>query len=449
MKQKESWGSAMGFILSSIGYAVGLGAIWRFPYVIGTSGGGMFLIVCAVLSIVVAVPLLLCELTLGRTTGETAIVGMRQLAGKGSPWVMFGWTGVAAAFVMISYYVTVVGDVLYYVYKGITSDITALPQAELSGLYDTLQASAPSKLFWTVLILIASAAILWQGVQKGIEAASKVLLPLLFVFLFVLAFRGCTMEGASVGITWLFTPDFTKLNMTTIMSALSQVFFLAGVALSSAFAFGSYLDREKSDIPFSTIVIVLSNFAVAILAGLAIFPALFSYGMEPNAGAGLVFMAMPVVFGDMAGGRIWMTVFFFLVLIAGMTSILGLFEGLSATLADAFGKSKKQMLLILTPLIAISSLPAILASTLLKDVTILGMDTFTFMDFLSVGLLVPVGALILNIYAAHKYPFEKLAEEGSVGAKHFNIPLWLAPILKYVIPVITAVVLVAGVVSYI
>lgn len=448
MNEKESWGSSIGFLLSSIGYAVGLGAIWRFPYMIGTSGGGIFLLLCAVLSIIIAVPLLLCELTLGRSTGSTAVVGMRQLAGRGSPWVMFGWLGVTAAFIMISYYVTIVGDVLFYVFKGLSTDITAYSMDELVGIYGQLQSSAATKLFWTALALTLSAAILWRGVQKGIEAASKVLLPMLFVFLFAMAVRGCSMPGAGAGIKWLFTADFSKLTAGTFMSALSQVFFLAGVALSTAFAFGSYLDRDKSDIPFSTVVIVLSNFVVAILAGLAIFPALFSYGMDPKAGAGLVFMTMPVVFSDMAGGRWWMSLFFFLVLIAGMTSILGLFEGVNSTLAEAMGVSKKKMLLILTPLLALCSLPAILAGTVLKDVTIFGMDCFTFMDFLAVGLLVPIGALVLDIYSAYKYPFSRLAAEGSQGAKHFRIPLWLSPWLKFGVPAVTIAVLIAGVMSY-
>ncbi len=446
--KKESWGSTFGFIMTSIGYAVGLGAIWKFPYMIGMNGGGIFLLLCIILAILVAVPLAWGELTLGRYTQCSALVGMRRLEGKGNFWQAIGWLGFATAFTLTAYYITIVGDVLFYIFTFISGGLEGLSVDEMASFYTQLNQDIATKLFWTALTLVLMTLIISRGVQGGLEAANKILIPCLFIFLFILGIRGLTLPGGIDGLVWMFQPDFSKLTPSVLYAALNQVFFLAGVGFATMFSFGAYLDPKQSDIPFNGSIIILSNMLVAILAGIAIFPALFSYGMEITSGSGLTFQTLPYVFNEMPMGRLWGGLFFILLFCAGFSTILGLTEGMVSTLSDAFRLDRKKMTFIIVIFLFVCSIPSILSTNVWAHIRPLNMDLFTFMDFLAVGLFCPLGCILIALYVAYRFPFSKLVAESSIGAKYFTIPSWMKLWYLAAIPLITLFVLVVGILSY-
>lgn len=450
VEEKQSWGSAFGFIMTSIGFAVGLGAIWKFPYMIGMNGGGVFLLFCIIFMILVCIPMAWAELTLGRYTQKTAIVGMRDLAGEGSPWQLLGWFGFIAGYIMVTYYVTIVSDVLFYVFKFASGGLVGMSVEEMAAYYNNDVNGNPAlKVGMTALMFVLTAAVLWFGVQKGLEAANKVLIPMLFFFLIILAIRGLMLPGGMDGVNWMFTPDFSLISGDFFLAVLNQCFFLAGIGLASLFSFGSYLDPEESDIPFNGAVIIMSNMVIAILAGLAIFPALFSYDMEVSAGSGLVFMTLPYVFNDMAMGTLWGTLFFLLLFAAGWSSILGLFEGSVSVIADVIKWNRRKTLVLLFVISFILSLPAALAYTpALADFTILGMDCLTFMDFLAICIFCPLSGILMCIYVTFKWPFSQLITQSSIGAKYFHIPRTLKYWLGIGLPIICGIVIITGVISY-
>lgn len=445
--KKEGWGSAFGFVITSIGYAVGLGAIWKFPYMIGMNGGGVFLLICFVLIITVAVPLCWAELTLGRYTQKSVIVGMRELDGKGSPWVVLGWTGLAACTILASYYITIVSDVMFYIFRFATGGLSGMSMEDISLYYSSLQIDMVYKFGTVALLYVLTVLVLMGGIQKGLERANKILIPALFLFLLILGIRGLMLPGGIDGVVWMFTPDWSRLNGSVIMSALNQCFFFSGVAMATLFAFGSYLDRENSDIPFSGSVIVLSNLVVAALAGTAIFSSLFAYNMDVTSGSGLVFQTLPYIFCDMPGGMVWGTLFFILLFAAGWSSLLGLYEGAASVIVDSYGFSRKKSLLIITVVMFVLSIPTILSTTVWADVRPLGMDLFTFMDFVTLLIAVPIGAVMISLYVGTKF-WDRFLQNVNIGAKYFRIPSILRIWYIAVLPLITVLVMIFGIKSY-
>ena len=445
--EKQQWGSAFGFIITSIGYAVGLGAIWKFPYMIGMNGGGIFLLMCIIFAIIIAIPLCWAELTIGRYTQKSQIQAMRELNGKGSIWVAAGWLGAATCTIMISYYITIVSDVMFYIFKFASGGLKGMSIDEVSAYYSALQTDMGFK--WiTVLILYAlTMIVILGGVQKGLERANKVLIPGLFAFLVVLAIRGLMLPGGIDGVVWMFTPDFSVLSSSVVMAGLNQCFFLAGVGMASLVSFGSYLDKENSDIPFSGSVIILSNLVVAMLAGVAIFTCLFSYDMELASGSGLVFMTMPYVFYDMPGGVLWGTLFFVLLFAAGWSSVLGLYEGSISIVSEAVGWTRKKGTVIMTIILIILSAPTVFSTTIWANVRPLGMDLFTFMDFVAMLITLPIGAIITSIFVATKF-WDTYMEQSAIGAKYFKVPKFLKPWYLIVLPAVTALVVIVGVAGY-
>ncbi len=445
--EKQQWGSAFGFIVSSVGYAVGLGAIWKFPYMIGMNGGGIFLLLCIIFCVIIAIPLCWSELTFGRYTQKSIISGYRELCGKGTFWVAAGWFGAATVTIMISYYITIVSDVMFYIFRYASGFFKGMSIEDVGAYYSGLQVNMPFKFITVIILYLLTCLVILGGVQKGLERANKILIPALFIFLVILAVRGLMLPGGVEGVKWMFTPDFSKLSGSVVMAGLNQCFFLAGVGMASLWSFGSYLDKENSDIPFSGTVIILSNIVVAMLAGIAIFTALFSYNMELTSGSGLTFMTMPYVFSDMPGGIIWGTLFFFLLFAAGWSSVLGLYEGAVSVISEPFGWSRKKGILIMTIIMFILSIPTLLSTTAWANVKPLGMDLFTFMDFVAMLITLPIGAIITSIFTATK-GWNILIEHSAQGAKYFRVPKILKGWYLVVLPVVTAAVVVVGVASY-
>jgi NSS family neurotransmitter:Na+ symporter len=443
-EDNKHWGSMFGFLMTAIGYAVGLGAIWRFPYLIGANGGGIFLLVMIVMSLVVAVPLIIGELTLGRSTQKTAIAGMRELEGK-SKWTLIGWMGAIAATLLMSYYVMIAGNVLHYFILSVAGGFEGASGADMEPLFNGLMANTPLVLFYDAALLVAASIIISRGIKGGIEAFAKVALPVLFAFLVVLGIKSLTLSGAGEAVKWFLTPDISKFTPSVLLDALSQTFFLAGVGLAAAFAFGSYLPKE-SNLTKSGVIIVMSNMIVAVLAGLVIFPAVFTYGVEPSAGSSLVFQTMPIMFEHMAGGRLFGSMFFFLLFIAAFTSVLGLVEGILATFSDAFNIERKKMTWIMTGIIfGIGFIPVLVYTPVLGSVTFLGKDLYTLLDFVAMSILVPLGGLVISLYVAWKFAFKRLKDDANEGSTTIKVSDIWKPLLAYICPAIIAIVLIMGI----
>ena len=443
-KKRESWGSRFGFIMATAGFAIGLGAIWRFPYMVGVNGGGAFLIVYILISAIIGIPLFIAEVGLGRKTQLSLILGMRKLTKKGSPWVGIGWLGALGSLVIMSYYVMILGWMLAYCVKMITGQFNGQSVEQISSIYSNFISNPSQVIFFTLIMVIVLGIIVNKGLKNGIETSCKYLMPALLVILVILAIRSLILPGAFEGVKWYLTPDFSKINGQVILAALGQAFFAIGIGVAAAFVYGSYLDKKNSNVPSDASIIVIVNTLIAIIAGLVIFPAIFSFGMSPSEGPGLTFITMPNLFSKMAGGQIFGIAFFTLVIIAGITSGIGYLEAIACTVGEAFNINRKKAIWGTLALIFLLSIPCILSQGPWADFKILGRNIFDFMDWLSGNILMPLGALLISIYTAYKWKFENYKDEINIGTKRFKIQKWWKPIIVYVIPVAVAIIMITG-----
>lgn len=445
-KARESWGSRFGFIMSTIGFAIGLGAVWRFPYMVGVNGGGAFLIVYVLISLVIGIPLFIAEMGLGRKTHLNPVEGMRKLTKKGGIWVGIGWLGVIASLLIMSYYVVVIGWMLAYLVKTVMGVFNGLSIDEVSQVYSSFIATPSQGLLYTGIMVVLLGVIVNKGLKDGIENCCKYLMPALFVILIVLAIRSMLLPGAMEGIKWYLTPDFSKITGDVILAALGQAFFAIGIGVAAAFVYGSYLDDKKSNIPGDATIIVVSNTAIAIVAGLIIFPAIFSFGMSPTEGPGLTFITMPNLFSQMSGGILFGSAFFFLVIIAGITSGIGYIEAIVCTISEVFNINRKKTVWLVLASIFLLSIPCILANGPWSEIKVLGKNFFDLADYISGSVLMPLGALMISLYTAYKWKFENYMDEVNVGAKKVKIYKWMKPIVVYLIPIAVLVIMVTGLV---
>ena len=369
---------------------------------------------------------------------------MRKLTKKGSPWVGNGWIGVIASLLILSYYIVVIGWMLAYLLKMATGAFAGLSIDEVSNVYTSFISNPMQGVIFTLLIVIILGVIVTRGLKDGIENCCKYLMPALFVILIILAIRSIMLPGAIEGIKWYITPDFSKITPQVVLAALGQAFFAIGIGVAAAFVYGSYLDDKKSNIPGDATIIVLSNTMIAIVAGFIIFPAIFSFGMSPAAGPGLTFVTMPNLFSQMSGGVIFGTAFFFLVIIAGVTSGIGYLEAIVCTISEVFKLERKKAVWSTLLVIFTLSIPCILANGPWREITILGRNFFDLADFISGNVLMPLGALMISLYTAYKWKYEKYMDEVNVGAGKVRVYKFMKLIVIYLIPIAVLIIMVTG-----
>ncbi len=320
---QPNWSSRFAFLMASVGFAVGLGNIWRFPYVTGENGGAAFVLVYLACAFGIGVPILMAEVMMGRRgrgSPPTAVANVAEQSGRSRHWKWVGGMGLLAAFTIEIVYSGVVGWVLWYLYKAIVTGFAGLDGAGANAEFAGVLNDTAGMLFWTLVGLGITGLIIYSGVQDGIERAVRVMMPLLFLLLVGLATYNYFAGGFDQAIEWLFTPDFSKIGFATVLAAIGQAFFSIGVAMGGMMTFGSYLSRDIS-ITQSVLIIVIADTAVALVAGLVIFPAVFNNGMDPAAGAGLIFQTLPVAFAQMPGGHLFSILFFLMLSVAGITSM--------------------------------------------------------------------------------------------------------------------------------
>lgn len=432
MSNNNQWSSKLGFILASAGAAVGLGQIWKFPYVTGMNGGGAFLLVFIVFTLLIGLPMLISEFVIGRGSGKEAVGAYDTLA-PNSMWRVVGRLGVVGCFLLLSFYSVVGGWVLIYTVLSLFGFIIqgGTDYAEFFG-YVT---STPwIVLLGTLTFILINILVIALGVQKGIERASKYMMPTLFIFFIVLVIRALTLDGAMEGIVFFLKPDFTALTAEGFLYALGQSFFALAVGFSCMVTYASYLDRSIS-IPNAAGSVAMMNIIVSILAGLVIFPVVFAFGYEPTEGPGLLFIVLPAVFSEMAFGEFFLCIFLILFLFATLTSSFSLLEIMVAPFASR-GRSRKKTSWIAGIIIFAAGIPAALSFGLLSDMTLFDKNIFDLTDYLVSNMMLPLGSLLISLFIGYKMDRALMKEHFLLSSKltagWYNI--WLA-LMRYLVPI--------------
>ncbi len=334
ISEREQWGSKLGFILAAAGSAIGLGSIWRFPYITGQYGGAAFVLVYTLLVFSIGISLMMAEIVIGRR-GKLNAVGSFKALGGGA-WSIVGWLGVIAAFIILSYYGVIGGWTIAYFIKSFTGLTSHSSSGQIAKTFEIFVSNAGSVIFYQVLFMAATIFVVYNGVGGGIERLCKICMPALFILMLILILRSVTLPGASKGLSFFLKPDFTKITGEVLLAALGQAFFSLSLGIGAMIIYGSYLP-EDSNIPSSSAQICFLTLLISIMAGLIIFPSLFAFNMEPAAGAGLTFITLPVVFAKMPAGFLWSALFFILFFFAALTSSVSLLEVVASYFIDNFG----------------------------------------------------------------------------------------------------------------
>lgn len=443
--QGESRGkftSSVGFILAATGSAVGLGNLWKFPYVAGENGGAIFLLFYLLFTVILGVPLFMAEMAIGRKTRLNPIGAYKSLDKR---FTFVGVIGVVSAFVILAYYSVIGGWVIKY----ILSYITNVKITEPVGYYTSFISSTAEPLIMTVLFVVISAFIVVSGVAKGIEKASKFMLPALFILIIVVAVRSLLLPNAMEGVKYFLVPNWSDVNsfskLSNIMlAAMGQVFFSLSLGMGAMITYGSYL-KSDADIKKSSLIIPALDTLIALLAGFAILPAVFSFSLTPKAGEGLLFETLPMVFSSMVGGNIFGLIFFVLVFFAAVTSAVSLLEVVTSYLIDQFKWSRGVSTIVVAVLVAASASVVSLSYGVLSDVSIFSMGIFEALSFVSDKLLMPIGGLFCSIFVGYIWGIKNTSYEiTNEGALAFKGQKLFAVAIKFIAPALIGIVFIVG-----
>lgn len=439
MKQQDQWASKLGFILATAGSAIGLGAIWKFPYIAGKSGGGAFLLIFLIFTIFIGLPILLAEFVIGRGSQKDAVSAYRFFA-PNSKWHSIGILGIITCFILLSFYSVVGGWILLYIVETVLGNMSNLSEAAYGEVFNSFIANPFYVIISQLIFMLITILVVAQGVQKGIERASKIMMPALFIAFIILIIRSLTLDNVSEGLNFFLYPDFSNLSSKTILFALGQSFFSISVGVSVMVTYSSYLSKQEN-LPKSALTIVLMNIFISILAGLAIFPAVFAFGFEPTEGPGLLFVVLPAVFDQMPFGGFFLLIFLLLFLFATLTSAFSMVEIIVAAVTKGENRRRKRATWVTGILIFIAGIPAALSAGLLEDFTLFNLSMFDFSDYLVSNILMPIGALLIALFIGFKMPRKTLMEEiysgSNYGSKIFA--LWYL-MIKYVVPIAIVIV---------
>src|SRR5690625_4187724 len=440
MKQPtEQWTSKLGFILATAGSAIGLGAIWKFPYMAGISGGGAFFFIFLIFTLFVGMPILLAEFIIGRGSQKDAVSAYSTFAPH-SGWHLIGVLGMVTCFILLSFYSVVVVWILLYLFQTLIGNLSRLLDKEYVALFNEIIADPTGVIISQFMFMAITIIVVAKGVQKGIERASKIMMPALFIAFIILIIRSLTLDNIGEGISFFLYPDFANLNSKTILFALGQSFFSISVGVSVMVTYSSYLSK-KEDLPKSAFTIVMMNILISVLAGLAIFPAVFSFGFEPEEGPGLLFVVLPAVFNQMPAGELFLFIFLILFLFATFTSAFSMVEIIVAAMTKGDHSARNKTTWIIGLLIFLTGIPAALSFGVLGDFTIFDKNMFDLSDYLVSNILMPIGALAIAVFTALKVPRKVLLDEiskgSNLGKKIFAV--WFM-IIKYVVPVAIVIV---------
>lgn len=419
--KREGFNSKIGAIAAAAGSAVGLGNIWRFPYVTGENGGAAFLLLYLIFMILIALPVLMSEFSIGRMTGKPVTDAFRQISPKGH-WYLIGFSGVVCAFVIMSFYNVVAGWTMYYVYLSVTGKLQDLTTAEVSQTFHNTVSDPTISIFWMVIMLSLTGYVVARGVSGGIEKYSKILMPVLLLLIIVVCIRSITLDTECKGISFLLAPDFSKLSIKSVLEALGQAFFSLSLGMGTMTTYGSYISR-KQNLPKSAMSVAIIDFFIAFLAGLMIFPCAFACGVNPGSGPGLVFETLPNVFNQMPMGWIISIVFFLLLVVAAVTSSISMLEVLVDFLLSKYNMKRPRATVFAITLTIILGIGCATFSPMLD-----------FFDNLSANVMLPLGGFFIILSVPVCIGAKKMrAEMEAHGGKFKLFPVFYF-LAKYIAP---------------
>ena len=445
LKTRDGFTTGLGVLAATLGSAVGLGNIWKFPYLTGENGGAAFILVYIISTLLVGLPVMISEQMLGRRARANAIGTLQKLAPRRQPWWLIGVAGCLAAFLIMAFYTEVAGWVFAYIFKSLTGTILSTDPASTSAEFADMTGSPAQSLIWQWIVLIMIALIAIMGVSKGIERTTKRLMPILFVLLIIVCVRSLTLDGAGEGLEFLLQPDFSKLTGEVVLVAMGLAFFKLSIGMGTMITYGSYF-RDDQNIPTTAAKVMLADLTISLLAGIAIFPAVFAFGFNADAGPSLLFITIPAVFASMPLGEIFIVLFFVLTAIAATGAMLSLLEVPIAVLDELTGLSRTSATVITIALLALVGAPAALSSSTLADFTIADKTMFDLYDYATSNVLLPVGGFFLSVFVGWVWGFDqvKRALSNSGALRNERIIQAFFGTVKFVTPVLVLLVLLDG-----
>lgn len=440
---REGFGSKIGIIAAAAGSAVGLGNIWRFPYVAGENGGGAFLLIYLGFILAIGFPVMLAELTIGRRAQLNAFGSFKKLA-PNRPWYLVGLMGIVTAFMILGFYSTIAGWTLEYLIQAIGNDFSGKSTDALKSSFESFQSSTFRPLLWQMVFMFLTGYIVFSGVKQGIEKYTKILMPMLLLLIVVMSIRSLTLPGAEGGLNFLFKPDFSKITWSVVLDALGQAAFSLSIGMGTLITYGSYI-KKKNNLPAIALQVTAADTLIAILAGVMIFPAVFAFNIDPAEGFGLVFIVLPNIFEQLAGGYFFSIVFFVLLAIAALTSTVSVLEVVVAYFSEELKMSRKRATIIASVSISVVGVFATLSFGSLSNFLIFKKTIFGWFDYLSANILLPLGALLIVLFVGwfmgKKNVRDEITSGGTFGGR--LIPLFMI-IVRVVAPLAIAVVFLYG-----
>ncbi len=448
--QREGFGSRLGFILVSAGCAIGIGNVWRFPYVAGENGGGIFVFFYLLFLVIMGLPVLTMELSVGRASKQSAYLAYKTLEKPGTKWHLHGWICLFGSFVLMVYYTTVAGWMLAYFFKFITGTFArGMETDDIGAVFNQLQSSPMEMSIWMAITVIAGFLVCAKGLENGIEKISTYMMSILLVLIIILAVHSLMLPRASEGLSFYLVPNIDKVREIglnkVITAAMNQAFFTLSIGIASMEIFGSYMSRDHT-LPSEAGTICILDTFVAIMAGLIIFPACFAFGVAPDQGPALIFVTLPNVFVNMAGGRIWGSMFFLFMTFASFSTVIAVFENLIAYLTDTFGISRKKSVCINLVSVLLGSMPCVLGFNVWKNVLFMGDKNILDMeDYIVSNLLLPTGSLVFLLFCVTKagWGFDDYLNECNTG-KGIKFSSRLKPYFQFVLPVLIIFIFISG-----
>ena len=432
--KRATFGSKIGVILATVGCAVGLGNIWRFPYMLGENGGAAFLLVYISCILFLGIPVMITEFFIGRYSRKNAAGAFKVMA-PGTKWSVIGYNGVAAAFLILGYYAVVSGWTLEYIVQAFSGSLEGKNATDFADEFTAFSTGVFRPILWTVVFIALTHIIIISGVKEGIERASKVMMPVLFLILIALCVRSITLPGASEGLTFLFNPDFSKIDSSVVLSAMGQAFFSLSIGMGCLITYASYFGKQ-TNLQTTALQVTILDTLVAVLAGVMIFPAVFSFGIEPTTGPELVFITLPNVFEQLPFGNIWSFVFFVLLALAALTSTISLHEVSTAYVHEEYHISRKKAAVIVSIGVTILGILSSLSMGVLSSYTLFGLNFFNLLDFVTAKIMLPLGGMMICIFTAKRVDKLVLKEEvtnhGTIRFYFFNT---YAFFVKYIAPI--------------
>ena len=452
MKEREQFKSRIGFILLSAGCAIGIGNVWRFPYVVGENGGGIFVLFYLIFLLLIGVPILSMEFSVGRASKKSPVKSFKVLEKTNQKWHLHGYMSLLGNICLMIFYTTVSGWMLKYFYNFLTGQFNGLSTADVQNVFSQVLASPSTNVFWMIVVVALGMFICSKGLQNGVERITKVMMIGLLGLIVVLAIHGVLLDGGMAGIKFYLYPDFQKISeiglMNVIVSAMNQAFFTLSIGIGSMAIFGSYLNKEQTLLKEATNVAVLDTF-VAIMAGLIIFPACFSFGINPDSGPSLIFITLPNVFVSMAGGQIWGALFFLFMSFASLSTVIAVFENIIACTMELLNIERKKAVVINFIVISILSLPRALGFNVLSGIQPLGTGStiLDLEDLIVSQFLLPLGSLVYLLFCTSKYGwgFENYQKEANIG-KGLKVPHWVKFYVTIILPIIVIFVFINGII---